>query len=105
MNSKEKLEKLLDTNSKALENFRKIAELPKEEMPEALQRFEQEFSIELNGEDFAAETLDEEQLKAVSGGAADPVSVAGLIVSIYGLYPTSTGRGTVNGTKRFTQKQ
>lgn len=103
MNSKEKLEKLLDTDSRALENFRKIAELPKEEMPEALQRFEQEFSIELNVEDFTSEALGEEQLKAVSGGVVDPVSVAGLIVSVYGLYPTSTGRGTQNGTKRYNK--
>ncbi len=103
MNSKEKLEKLLEDNPKALKTFRKIAELPKEEMPEALQRFEQEFSIELNAEDFTSEALGEEQLKAVSGGAVDPVSVAGLIVSIYGLYPTSTGRGTQNGTKRYNK--
>lgn len=104
MSSKEKLEKLLETDSKAAESFQKIAQLPKEQMPEALQRFEQEFSIELKVEDFTSEALDEEQLKAVSGGAADPVSIAGLIVSIYGLYPTSTGRGTVNGTKRFIPK-
>lgn len=104
MSSKEKLKKLLDTNPGALESFRKIGELPKEEMPEALRRFEQEFSIELNVEDFASETLSEEQMKAVCGGTVDPVSVAGLVVSILGLYPSSTGRGTVSGTKRYVNR-
>lgn len=102
MNSKEALEKLLKENEAARERFKKLGDVPEEETAKELQRFENEFGIELRKEDFAGQELGDEQLESVAGGA-DAMDWIGLGFDIYGFLnrPDDTNRGTKNGTKRF----
>ncbi len=102
MDSKEALEKLLKENEDARERFKKIGNLSEEEAGNELQRFENEFGIELKKEDFAGQKLDSEQLEDVAGGA-DAMDWIGLGFSIYDLLnnPDATRRGSKGGSKRF----
>lgn len=103
MNSKEALEKLLKENENARERFKKLADVPDEEVQKELQKFQKEFGLELRKEDFANRELDAEQLEGVSGGA-DATDLAGLGFDVYGFIdrPDATRRGTKDGTRRFS---
>lgn len=103
MNSKEALEKLLKENEAARERFKKLGGVPEEETAKELQRFENEFGIELRKEDFAGQELGDEQLEGVAGGA-DALDWIGLGFDIYGFLnrPEATRRGTKDGSRRFS---
>lgn len=100
MNSREKLEDLLKRNPEAGKRLKKIAELPEEERVAELHQFEGMYDIRLKQEDFMQDEMNEAELNQVAGGV-DPISVAGLIVSILGLCPSSSGREGVRGTNRY----
>ena len=106
MDSKEALEKLLKENEDARERFKKIGNLSEEEAGNELQRFENEFGIELKKEDFAGQKLDSEQLEDVAGGA-DAMDWIGLGFSIYDLLnnPDATRRGSKGGRTRFNSNK
>lgn len=103
MNSKEALEKLLKENEAARERFKKLGDVPEEETAKELQKFENEFGIELKKEDFAGQELGDEQLESVAGGA-DALDWIGPGFDIYDFLnrPNATKRGTKDGSRRFS---
>lgn len=111
MNSKEALAKLLKDNENARERFKKLGDIPREDVDRELKKFQKEFGIELRKEDFAVQEIDNKQLEGVAGGAgggsgggAGAMDLIGLGFDIYGLLnrPDDTRRGTKGGSKRFT---
>ena len=97
MNSREVLENLLKKDPTVEKQLREIAELPKDEIPEAMHQFELKHGIELDSRDFE---LKDEELEKVAGGL-DGMDFFDLFTGIWEMFTPSTGRGTKDGTKRF----